>query len=280
MKLLEPTEGRVLYKTKDGMKDLYSMEPVEAKAVRLDIQAIFQDPFSSLDPRMSVREIIAEPLNVNKIGTRSERTEKVRDLLERVGLSGSHMNRYPHEFSGGQRQRIGIARALALNPKLVVCDEPVSALDVSVQAQVLNLLSDLQEEFGLTYLFIAHDLSVVEHISDRLAVMYLGKIVEIAKAEEIYEKPKHPYSEALLAAIPTGDPRAKKIRKPLQGTVPSPSNPPSGCYFHTRCPYVKDICREQAPPMVEDPPGSGHMAACHFAKELDLMGYESVLERE
>jgi oligopeptide/dipeptide ABC transporter ATP-binding protein len=221
---------------------------------------------------MSIHDIIAEPLKVNGIGGKQERTDRVLSLLQNVGLSEYHLNRYPHEFSGGQRQRIGIARTLALQPRLVICDEPVSALDVSVQAQVLNLLSDLQEQFDLTYLFIAHDLSVVEHVSDRVMVMYLGKIVESAAAEVVYNYPRHPYAEALLMAIPLGEPHSGPERIPLQGTVPNPANPPSGCNFHTRCPYAKEICSQQEPELAETE--TDHVVACHFAQELTLRGYK------
>jgi oligopeptide/dipeptide ABC transporter ATP-binding protein len=274
LRLYEPTEGSICFRTSGDLKELNGLPHDKMKEVRRDLQIVFQDPFSSLDPRMSVRDIIGEPLKLHNIGTRRQQIERVRDLMERVGLNAAQMNRYPHEFSGGQRQRIGIARSLALNPRLIVCDEPVSALDVSVQAQVLNLLMDLQEEFGLTYLFIAHDLSVVEYISDRVVVMYLGRIVEVAPSDEIYQDPKHPYTEALLAAIPVADPRSQRERRPLEGTVPDPSNPPPGCHFHTRCPYAKDVCREQGPALVRLEGESEHYAACHFATELDLAGFE------
>ena len=240
------------------------------KAIRRDMQIIFQDPFSSLNPRMTVLDIVGEPLRIHGLAKGNELKDRVRDLLERVGLRVQHMNRYPYAFSGGQRQRIGIARALALRPKLIVCDEPVSALDVSVQAQVLNLLEDLQQEFGLTYLFIAHDLSVVEHISDRVAVMYLGDIVETAPSEELYANPRHPYTEALLSAVPLTDPDHVSNRILLTGDVPSPANPPSGCKFHPRCRYAKAICAQETPALVEHSPD--HYAACHFVRELVLTG--------
>jgi oligopeptide/dipeptide ABC transporter ATP-binding protein len=233
------------------------------KEIRRDMQIVFQDPQSSLNPRMLVGDIIGEPLAVYGMSSRREREQKVATLLESVGLTAEYMRRYPHEFSGGQRQRIGIARALALDPKLIICDEPVSALDVSIQAQVINLLQDLQENLGLTYLFVAHDLSVVKHVSHRIAVMYLGKIVECAPSEELHEKPLHPYTEALLSAIPIPDPDATRKEIVLEGDVPSPANPPSGCYFHPRCPYAQDVCRAEAPVLKDY--GPGHQAACHFA---------------
>jgi len=272
--LYDITEGSIKYRLNGEMIDLVNIEDSKTEeAMRKDIEVIFQDPFSSLDSRMSVRNIIAEPLNINKIGSKKERTNRVGNLLKKVDLDPQMMQRYPHEFSGGQRQRIGIARSLALQPNLLICDEPVSALDVSVQAQVLNLLADLQEEMGLTYLFIAHDLSVVEHISDRVMVMYLGKIVEVSSAEEIYKNPKHPYSEALISAIPIADPRAKKLKIDLPGSVPDPKDPPEGCNFNTRCPYVKDKCREEEPGLNQLPDEDEHWAACHFARELDLEGH-------
>ena len=231
---------------------------------------IFQDPYSSLNPRMTVLDIVSEPLVIHTRKSPKQLKDEVADLLRNVGLRPEHMNRYPNAFSGGQRQRIGIARALALRPSLIVCDEPVSALDVSVQAQVVNLLQDLQSAFGLTYLFIAHDLSVVEHISNRVAVMYLGKIVELADARELYRHPLHPYTEALLSAVPSTNPDVKRERIILGGDVPNPANPPSGGAFHTRCPYAKDICKQQTPEWRELEPG--HSVACHFAESLSLRG--------
>nr|MBA2363871.1 ATP-binding cassette domain-containing protein [Chloroflexia bacterium] len=242
----------------------------DLKRVRPNMQIIFQDPFSSLDPRMTVGRIVAEPLVINNVLKGRALRDRVAELLTVVGLRPEHATRYPHAFSGGQRQRIGIARALALNPELMICDEPVSALDVSVQAQVLNLLEDLQEQFNLTYLFVAHDLSVVEHISDRVAVMYVGYLVEMADTEDLYYNPQHPYTEALLAAIPKPDPRNRDRPVRLPGDVPSPANPPSGCYFHPRCPYAQDICVTERPPLREVI--ANHWAACHFSEELNLKG--------
>ena len=245
LRAIEPTEGQILFRRDEGMVDIATMSKPQLKTLRREMQIIFQDPFSSLNPRMSVFDIISEPLIIHGENNADVLNKRVRDLLEMVGLKSQHMNRYPYAFSGGQRQRIGIARALALNPKLIVADEPVSALDVSIQAQVINLLEDLQQEFGLTYLFIAHNLSVVEHISDRVAVMYLGKIVELAPATELYMDPKHPYTEALLSAVPRTDPDQKSQRIILAGDVPSPANPPAGCKFHPRCRYAQAICSEQ-----------------------------------
>ncbi len=270
LRALQPTEGSVRLQHEHAMVDLTHLSRQQLKPYRKDMQVIFQDPFSSLSPRMTVYEIVSEPLEIHRIGNADERRARVRELLERVGLRVEHMSRYPHAFSGGQRQRIGIARALALQPRLIVADEPVSALDVSIQAQVINLLKDLQSTFGLSFLFIAHDLSVVEHISDRVAVMYLGRIVELAPAEDLYRDPRHPYTEALLSAIPKSHPREKRERIVLSGDVPNPANPPSGCHFHPRCRYARDICRTEAPPLREVAPG--HVAACHFSDELSLAG--------
>jgi oligopeptide transport system ATP-binding protein len=259
LRLIEPTSGDVWF---DG-KEVTALDPTQMMAIRRDMQIIFQDPFASLNPRMTVAAIVAEALIIHRLAnTPREREERVVELLENVGLNADHMRRFPHEFSGGQRQRIGIARALAVSPKFVICDEPVSALDVSIQAQVVNLLEDLQEKFNLTFLFIAHDLSVVEHISDRIAVMYLGRIVEIATSRELYVTPLHPYSEALLSAVPIPDPKLKRQRIRLQGDVPSPMNPPSGCHFNTRCPIANNgLCRSEAPPLRQARPG--HWVACH-----------------
>jgi len=258
LRLIEPTAGSVRFQ---GV-DLLSLSSSEMRKMRRELQVIFQDPYGSLNPRMKVGSIVGEPLAIHRIARGSEREERVAELLRRVGLDPSMMRRYPHEFSGGQRQRIGIARALALKPKLIICDEPVSALDVSIQAQVVNLLMDLQEEFSLTYLFIAHDLSIVEHISDRVAVMYLGKIVEMADAETLYREPKHPYTQALLSAIPVPDPEARARRILLKGDLPSPASPPPGCSFHTRCPVAIDICSRVEPPLLAV--GGGHLASCHL----------------
>lgn len=276
LRLLEPTAGDVRLQTANGPVDLFKVGGRDLKALRKELQIIFQDPYSSLNPRMTVGDIIGEPLVIHKIGTAKEREARVAELLEAVGLNPHYAKRYPHEFSGGQRQRIGIARALALDPQLIVCDEPVSALDVSIQAQVINLLQDLQKEFGLTYLFIAHDLSVVRHISNRVAVMYLGQVVEMAETERLFQKPLHPYSEALLSAVPQPNPEYQMERIILEGDVPSPINPPSGCYFHPRCPYAKDICRSEAPVFKEY--DNGHFAACHFASELKLKSVREITE--
>jgi oligopeptide transport system ATP-binding protein len=259
LRLIEPTTGEVQF----NGQVVTQLEAQALQAIRRDMQIIFQDPFASLNPRMSVREIIGEPLIIHKLTHNpSDFEDHIVHLLEKVGLNADHMRRFPHEFSGGQRQRVGIARALAVSPKLIVCDEPVSALDVSIQAQVINLLSDLQQDLGLTYLFIAHDLSVVEHISDRIAVMYLGRIVEIAPARALYLQPKHPYTEALLSAVPIPEPQVKRKRIVLKGDVPNPVNRPSGCHFHTRCPRAEARCKVESPVLRHL--GGSHWAACHL----------------
>lgn len=270
LRLIEPTEGQVLFGNEKA--DLCSLNRGELRAYRPRMQMIFQDPNSSLNPRMTVGDIVGEPLKVNRIAKGTELENRVADLLESVGLRRHDMRRYPHAFSGGQRQRIGIARALALEPELIVADEPVSALDVSVQAQILNLLVELRESCQLSYLFIAHDLSVIEHISDRVAVMYLGKIVEISDADTLYRSPQHPYTEALLSAVPLADPREQRQRKRirLEGDVPDPSSPPDGCSFHPRCRYAKDICTEQEPKLRQIIPET--QVACHLSEELSLQG--------
>ncbi len=256
LRLIEPTAGEVEF---EG-RDVLSLGKTQLREIRREMQIVFQDPYASLNPRMKVGDIVGEPLVIHKVGTRKERDERVAELLKRVGLDPDYRNRYPHEFSGGQRQRIGVARTLALNPKLIVADEPVSALDVSVQAQVVNLLQDLQIEFGLAYLFISHGLAVVEHISNRVAVMYLGRIVEVTTAAELYANPLHPYTKALLSAIPIPDPKHKRERIVLQGDVPTPINPPSGCRFRTRCPIAIDECARIDPELREV--SSGHTVAC------------------
>ncbi|MCF2650645.1 MULTISPECIES: ABC transporter ATP-binding protein [Bacillaceae] len=258
LRLIEPTAGNVYF---EG-KDIVTYSKQELKNIKKDMQIVFQDPFASLHPRMTVEEIIAEPLSIHKVGSREERRKKVEYLIEKVGLSPQMKKRYPHEFSGGQRQRIGIAKALALNPKFIICDEPVSALDVSVQAQVINLFKELQKQFSLTYLFISHDLSVVKHVSDRVGVMYLGKIVEIANTEDLFSRPAHPYTQALLSARPVIDEKNRMERIVLEGELPTPLNPPSGCRFHTRCPFKMEKCM-QVEPTVKDL-GTNHQVACHL----------------
>ncbi|HMV27821.1 MAG TPA: dipeptide ABC transporter ATP-binding protein [Anaerolineales bacterium] len=260
LRLIEPTSGNVTFEGKDVLK----LNQRELKPLRRDMQIIFQDPYASLNPRMPIGESVMEGLQIHNIGHPKERWEIAVNMLKKVGLEEYHARRYPHEFSGGQRQRIGIARALALNPKFIVCDEPVSALDVSIQSQVLNILKDLQEEFGLTYLFIAHNLSVVEHISDRVAVMYLGKMVELTDRDSLYREPLHPYTKALLSAIPVGHPNEKRERTILKGDVPSPLNPPKGCRFHTRCPIAVSQCSQEEPTFKEVRPG--HWVACLLAQ--------------
>ncbi|MCD7859866.1 MAG: ATP-binding cassette domain-containing protein [Firmicutes bacterium] len=269
----EASEGSVIYTASDGEKiDFQKIDKKTMKKYRKEIQMIFQDPYSSLDPRMTVLDIIKEPLDANfpKM-PKAEKEQRVMDIAAKVGLNTAYLKRYPHAFSGGQRQRIGIARALVLNPRIIVCDEAVSALDVSIQAQVINLLHDLQKEFGLTYLFISHDLSVVEYISDKVGVMYLGKLVEFAPTMDLFTKPLHPYTESLLSAVPVADPTVKMERIPLEGEIPNPANPPTGCYFHTRCRYCTEKCKQEAPEYVEQEPG--HYVACHRAQELKLRGF-------
>ena len=264
LRLEEPSSGEVFFQG----KNILSLDKEQMRSLRKDMQIIFQDPFSSLNPRKTVSHIVGEPLLVHGLRSRREREERVLELLRVVGLGREHLRRYPHQFSGGQRQRIGVARALALHPKLVICDEAVSALDVSIQAQVINLLNDLQAEFGLTYLFISHDLAVVEHVSDRLAVMYLGEIVELAASFQIYQSPLHPYTQALLSASPIPDPALRRDRIILKGDVPSPIDPPSGCRFHTRCLYAEQICSQQEPQLKEV--RKNHLTACHFAGSVGV----------
>jgi peptide/nickel transport system ATP-binding protein len=270
LRAIRPTAGKILLSDNGQMLDVATVPKHRLRSLRRQMQMIFQDPFSSLNPRMTLLDIVGEPLLVHDVGTPQERTDRVVELLRLVGLRPEYMRRYPHAFSGGQRQRIGIARALALNPRLVVADEPVSALDVSVQAQILNLLLELQERLGLTYLFVAHDLSVVKHISERVAVMYVGRIVETAPTEELFASPKHPYTEALLSAVPKPDPRLRSERIVLQGEVADPANTPPGCHFHPRCPYAQPVCREKTPEQEEIAPG--HFVRCHRARELSLKG--------
>jgi peptide/nickel transport system ATP-binding protein len=271
LRAFNPTEGEIIFHLQDGpATDIAKLDATKLRAFRRHAQMIFQDPYSSLNPRMTVRDIIAEPLVAGGVAEGDEVDERVRETARRCQLRLEHLRRYPHAFSGGQRQRIGIARALVVQPQFVVCDEPVSALDVSIQAQILNLLMDMQQEFGLTYLFVAHDLSVVEHVSDRVAVMYLGRLVEVAPTAALFYQPLHPYTEALMSAIPALDP--DELMKPviLEGEIPSPANPPTGCHFHPRCPYAQAVCKTDTPEWKEYRPG--HFAACHFADQLSLKG--------
>jgi peptide/nickel transport system ATP-binding protein len=273
LRAIEPTSGQISMRVADGnVVDLGRLSPKELRALRREMQMIFQDPFTSLNPRMTLLDLVGEPLLVHGLKSRRQREERVADLLRRVGLRPEYMRRFPHAFSGGERQRIGIARALALHPRLVVADEPVSALDVSVQAQILNLLVDLQQDFRLTYLFVAHDLSVVRHISNRVAVMYVGRMVELAETDALFRTPRHPYTAALLSAVPEPDPRTRGKRIMLQGEVANPAAPPPGCYFHPRCPYAVDICRTETPAWREI--ARGHFVGCHRADELTLAGVE------
>ena len=271
LRAIEPTGGEVLFRMNSGERiNTATADRETLRRLRQEMQLIFQDPFASLNPRMTVFDVVADPLRVNRLARGSELEDRVAEMLRLVGLSVDYARRYPHAFSGGQRQRIGIARALVVNPRLVIADEPVSALDVSVQAQILNLMQDLQEELRLTYLFISHDLSVVQYICHRVAVMYVGKIVEVASTEDLFTQPKHPYTQALLSSVPVPNPEIQSRGMVLEGEVADPANPPSGCYFHPRCPFAKDICREQEPPLVEVSPG--RYASCHFADEIELPG--------
>ena len=274
VRVFRPTSGSILFRQAGASHDLTEIQGSGLKAVRRHLQMIFQDPFSSLNPRMTALETIGEPLLIHGLASGRELEDQVADMMESVGLKVEHLRRYPHSFSGGQRQRLGIARALILKPSLVVCDEPVSALDVSVQAQVINLLQDLQRDMKLTYLFVAHDLSVVRHISDRVAVMYVGKVVEVAETQTMMQQPLHPYTEALLSAVPRPDPHVASQRILMSGEIPDPSQPPPGCIFHTRCRYRDDICVDEEPDLVEYEPG--HFARCHFAQSLTLQGVDTL----
>lgn len=274
VRAIEASEGEVIYRALDGQEeDFLKIDKERMRQIRKEIQMIFQDPYSSLDPRMTVVDIISEPIRANypKMPKR-EREQMVMDIAQKVGLNTTYLRRYPHAFSGGQRQRIGIARALILKPQIIVCDEAVSALDVSIQAQIINLLKSLQRDMNLTYLFISHDLSVVEHISDKVGVMYLGRMVEFAPTEELFSHPMHPYTEALLSAVPVADPDVRMDRIPLEGEIPNPANPPSGCYFHERCRYCQERCKTEAPALTDV--GGGHTVACHRAQELRLSGFD------
>ncbi|MHB9090953.1 MAG: ABC transporter ATP-binding protein [Chloroflexota bacterium] len=274
LRAIEATAGQIMFRTGDGgIVDVATLPRHRLLPLRKEMQMVFQDPFSSLNPRMTLLDIVGEPLLVNGMKNRQRRMDRVAELLRMVGLRPEYMRRYPHAFSGGQRQRIGIARALALNPRLVVADEPVSALDVSVQAQILNLMLDLQAELGLTYLFVAHDLSVVKHISDRVVVMYVGRVVEMAPTDALFRTPKHPYTEALMSAVPNPDPRLRSQRIVLEGDVADPANPPAGCYFHPRCGYTVEVCRTHTPELVEVVPG--HYVACHQTAGINLRGIDA-----
>lgn len=271
LRLYDPTDGEIWYTKADGTRiNVAEISQKEMKPLRREMRMIFQDPFSSLNPRLTVKDLISEPLTIHGVAKGRALEDRVAKLMESVGLDPSYMRRYPHEFSGGQRQRIGLARTLSLSPRLIIADEPVSALDVSIQAQVLNLLQELKEELGLTLLFIAHDLSVVEHMCDRIAVMYVGNMMEIADSEELLRNPKHPYTEALVSAVPPADPDVHLERIILEGDVPSPANPPSGCVFHPRCRYAKDVCKQEIPQLREVAPD--HYTACHLVEELELQG--------
>jgi len=271
LRLYDATAGEIWYRRQDGeLIDISRISQKEMKPLRREMRMIFQDPYSSLNPRFTVKDIISEPLVIHKVARGKEMEDRVAELMRAVGLDPAYMRRYPHEFSGGQRQRIGLARTLSLSPRLIIADEPVSALDVSIQAQVLNLLQELQERLGLTLLFIAHDLSVVEHVSDRIAVMYVGKLVEMAETEEVLKNPLHPYAEALISAVPPADPAIRLSRIILEGDVPSPANPPPGCVFHPRCRHAQEVCSQEQPKLVEIEPD--HYASCHFASELKLQG--------
>ena len=271
LRAVDPTSGEIWFRTDEGERiDISELAQAQLRELRRDMQMVFQDPFASLNPRMTLFDIVGEPLLVNGIKSATERTDRVAELMRMVGLRPEYMRRFPHAFSGGERQRIGIARALALSPRLIVADEPVSALDVSVQAQVINLLEDLQDELNLTYLFVAHDLSVVRHLAQRVAVMYVGQVVEMGETEQLFNEPKHPYTSALLSSVPIPDPRARAERMVLQGEVANPADPPSGCYFHPRCPYVIDQCVTETPLL--EKLGDGRLVRCHRAKELELKG--------
>ena len=271
VRIYQPTAGEIFYRAANGDRvNLAQLDRKELRPYRHELRMTFQDPYSSLCPRMTVRDIVGEPLRINRICKGRELEDRVATVLQRVGLRQEHMRRYPHAFSGGERQRVGIARALVLEPRLVVADEAVSALDVSVRAQILNLMQSLQRDFDLTYLFISHDLSVVEYVADHVAVMYVGKLVEVAETSELYHHPKHPYTEALLSAVPKPDPRMRSKRIVLQGDIPDPGNPPPGCYFHPRCRYARERCHEDTPELRDV--GNGHIVACHFAEELSLSG--------